>query len=404
MNCNYGLNTSRRRFYIRASVMFLFISITHGNISAQTISTSKQKPEKDVVALAGDDYIQFYQRFLSEQKNSHCAMFPSCSDYGRLAIQSEPFYKAIPAIADRLARCSRDKQYYASTSHTGGTRYLDFLNDSLEHSYKEISNPYADVIVDKSNPLAFINHLINEQDYEGAMLEIRREQFYRPNDALYLPKLICYRGLRNPLQAVFEYETAFPESAQKDSRTNYQAALAYYELENFIDLRHTLNYGLLHAHDSLAYQKMHTLIALSYVREEKFDSAHTYFAQAHEWNKDKKVYSFNQSNLCELQTMKQKNPALAKSLSIIPGLGYLYTGHKGSALTSFLVNGLLGYATYTSFDKKNYGIGAICGFLNLSFYIGNLNGAARSAHRYNQTKKNKTIRTLETHNQILLTY
>lgn len=221
MNCNYGLNTSRRRFYIRASVMFLFISITHGNISAQTISTSKQKPEKDVVALAGDDYIQFYQRFLSEQKNSHCAMFPSCSDYGRLAIQSEPFYKAIPAIADRLARCSRDKQYYASTSHTGGTRYLDFLNDSLEHSYKEISNPYADVIVDKSNPLAFINHLINEQDYEGAMLEIRREQFYRPNDALYLPKLICYRGLRNPLQAVFEYETAFPESAQKDSRTNY---------------------------------------------------------------------------------------------------------------------------------------------------------------------------------------
>ena len=145
-------------------------------------------------------------------------------------------------------------------------------------------------------------------------------------------------------------------------------------------------------------------MALSYAREEKYDSAHASFAQANDWNKDKNLYSFNQSNLRELQTMKQKSPALAKSLSIIPGLGYLYTGHKGSALTSFLVNGLLGYATYTCFDKKNYGLGAICGFLNFSFYIGNLNGAARSAHRYNQATKNKTIRTLETHNQILLTY
>ena len=145
-------------------------------------------------------------------------------------------------------------------------------------------------------------------------------------------------------------------------------------------------------------------MALSYVKEEKYDSARITFAKANEWSKDYNLYSFNQSKLYELQTMRQKSPALAKSLSIIPGLGYLYTGHKGSALTSFLVNSLLGYATYTCFDKKNYGLGAICGFLNLSFYIGNLNGAARSAHRYNQIKKNKSIKTLETHNQILLTY
>jgi hypothetical protein len=185
---------------------------------------------------------------------------------------------------------------------------------------------------------------------------------------------------------------------------NYQAALAYYELENFIDLRHTLNYGLLHAHDSLAYQKMHTLMALSYVREEKYDSAHASFSLANEWNKDKNLHAFNQCHLRELQTMKLKSPGWAKGLSIIPGLGYLYTGHKGSALTSFLVNGLLGYATYTCFNKMNYGLGAICGFLNLSFYIGNMNGAARSALRYNQAKKNQRIKILETRNQILLTY
>ncbi len=357
-----------------------------------------------VAQSAGDDYIKIYQHFMSDQKNSRCAMYPSCSDYGRLMLQAEPFYKAIPAIADRLMRCSRDKKYYMPTSHTGETHFLDLTNDSLARYYQEFRHPYADAMIDKRNPLAFINHLINVQDYNGAMLEISREQFYRPNDALYLPKLICYRGLRNPLQTVFEYETVVPDSIRKLSRVNYQAALAYYELENNIDLRRTLNYGILHANDSLSYQKMYSLMALSYVKEDKYDSAQTAFKQAHQWSKDENLYSFNQSNLYELQTMKQKSPTLAKCLSIIPGLGYLYTGHKGSALTSFLVNSLLGYATYTCFDKKNYGLGVICGFLNLSFYVGNLNGASRSALRYNQTKKNKYIKKFETHNQILLTY
>ena len=404
MGFNYGLHIRLSSIHVQKFVLFLLMSMTFGNIPAQTINPTQQTFDTKIEQSAGDDYILFYQRFLSDQKNSHCAMFPSCSDYGRLVVQSEPFYKAIPAIADRLMRCSRDKQYYATTSHIGSTRFLDLPNDSVAYRYKDFRPPCADVIADKSNILAFINYLINAQDYSGAMLEIRREQFYRPNDALYLPKLICYRGMRNPLQAVFEYQTEFPASVKKSFRVNYQAALAYYELENFIDLRHTLNYALLHAHDSLACQKMHTLMALSYVREEKYDSAHVSFSQAHEWNKDDNMYSFNQRNLRELQTMKQKSPGLAKSLSIIPGLGYLYTGHKGSALTSFLVNGLLGYATYTCFNKKNYGLGAICGFLNLSFYIGNLNGAARSAHRFNQAKKNKSIKTLETRNQILLTY
>ena len=401
---NCTLHTAHWKRLTKCSLLLMTMSVSCNYTYGQHTT-----PPPDILNVteyqsAGDDYIKFYQRFLSDQKNSHCAMFPSCSDYGRMVIKSKPFYEAIPAIADRLARCSRDKKYYASTSHTGSTRCLDFPDDSLAHRYKDFRSPYGDVIVDKHNPIAFINHLINVQDYNGAMLEIRREQFYRPNDALYLPKLICYRGIRNPLQAVFEYETEFPESARKSPRVNYQAALAYYELENYEDLRRTLNYGILHAHDSLAYQKMHTLMALSYVREEKYDSAHTAFSQAYEWSKEQNLYTFNQNKLHELQTMTQKSPALAKGLSIIPGLGYLYTGHKGSALTSFLVNGLLGYATYTCFDKKNYGLGAICSFLNLSFYIGNLNGAARSAHRYNQAKKNKSIKTLETHNQILLTY
>ena len=99
--------------------------------------------------------------------------------------------------------------------------------------------------------------------------------------------------------------------------------------------------------------------------------------------------------LQQLEISKKKNPSLAKVLSIIPGGGYLYTGHKGSALTSFLINTLLAYATYTSIKSENYGMAGVCGFMGLSFYIGNINGAGRSARRYNQSQKNKYIKKLE---------
>ena len=85
--------------------------------------------------------------------------------------------------------------------------------------------------------------------------------------------------------------------------------------------------------------------------------------------------------LNELKEQKKKSPSLARILSIIPGGGYLYTNHKGSALTAFVINSLLGYATYTSVKSKNYGVAGVCGFLGLSFYIGNINGAGRSAVR-----------------------
>ena len=66
---------------------------------------------------------------------------------------------------------------------------------------------------------------------------------------------------------------------------------------------------------------------------------------------------------------------------MIPGLGYLYSGHKGTALTSLLVNGLLMYACYTSIQNENYGLAVLTGVISLSFYIGNISGSAKARCR-----------------------
>ena len=69
--------------------------------------------------IATDDYIGFYQKFLSNQKNSRCAMYPSCSKYGQMAFKKFPFPKAISLTCERIMRCSHDAHYYDITYQYG---------------------------------------------------------------------------------------------------------------------------------------------------------------------------------------------------------------------------------------------------------------------------------------------
>ena len=105
--------------------------------------------------------------------------------------------------------------------------------------------------------------------------------------------------------------------------------------------------------------------------------------------------------LNNLLHFKKKKTALAGIFAIVPGMGYLYSGHKGSGLGAFVLNGILGYATYTSIKNENYGVAALCGFVSLSFYIGNISGSVRSANRYNTKLHNETIDYLYKINHII---
>ena len=66
-----------------------------------------------------------------------------------------------------------------------------------------------------------------------------------------------------------------------------------------------------------------------------------------------------------------------------------------------IANSLLMYATYTSIKSENYGVAGIMGFFSLSFYIGNITGAARSAKRYNEKTRNNIIQEIEKRNNII---
>lgn len=344
----------------------------------------------DTISEASTDYIKLYQKYISKHKNGKCAMYPSCSNYGLMVLDKYPIYKALPLIADRVIRCSHDAQYYDTTYEYGYKSILDYpFNDELSKklAYNIRIEPQVDVLQRRSYRLdeQFIYHLINRKLYEPALTEIERLQFNGVQETnLYQQKLLCYRGLQRYEDGIFEYENYFSPSLKRDAKIALQAAILYDRVEN-LELAEKTLADVNMKNDTTSYYRSIVYKAYLQTKRKEYVKAKESFLLADGYRSEIDFCaSENIQLLTQMQRAKYKSSTLARVLSIIPGGGYLYTKHTGSAITSLVMNSLLAYATYTSVKSENYGLASICGFLSLSFYFGNINGAGRSAIRYNE--------------------
>ena len=360
---------------------------------------------------ATDEYIGFYQKFLSSQKNSRCAMYPSCSSFGKMVFKEKPFMEAITLLTDRIMRCSHERNLYDITYEYGYRSAVDYpyYKDVPAHLlYNKHQLPHVDVLKigqTSDDVLPFINHLINKEEYQSAMIEIEKKIFFDKqclNPTFYVNKLVCYRGLGDYEKGIFEYEVEFPNFTKNVDAVNVQVALLYYLTSNNQSALRVLERVLAKGVTTESQEKAHILKAIINLKEGNIQEGDSMFHEVSSWGVNKELYESNLNILRNMKEQKKKSPSLARIFSIIPGGGYLYTNHKGSALTAFVINSLLGYATYTSVKSKNYGVAGVCGFLGLSFYIGNINGAGRSAVRYNERRYNECIRNLESNNHIFI--
>lgn len=365
---------------------------------------------QDLKNKATDEYIGFYQQMLSNQKNSRCAMFPSCSNYGKMVFKDKPFMEAITLLTDRIIRCSHERKLYDVTYQYGYRSAIDYpyyMTPPIDIIHNGRTLPHTDNLKMANSGdsiLPFINHLINKEYYQNAIIEIERALFNKrnSNSILFSQKLLCYRAINELERGIFEYETEFPDIVKGEDKVNAQAALLYYSTSNYGDALILLDKVIQKNSQVNDWQKSYLLKGIIKVHQREFQEAMEIFRQALFLKYDKERYYKNLSVLKKIQEQKKKSPFLAKLLSVIPGGGYLYTNHKGSALTAFIINSLLGYATYTSIKSKNYGVAGVCGFLGLSFYIGNINGAGRSAIRYNERRYKMYIQELENNNHIFI--
>lgn len=67
-----------------------------------------------------------YQHGVSPTNGTSCPMYPSCSEYGKLAIANHGIIKGALMTADRLHRCGHDLGFYAVLwDNSGRTRHDD---------------------------------------------------------------------------------------------------------------------------------------------------------------------------------------------------------------------------------------------------------------------------------------
>lgn len=350
---------------------------------------------------ATNDYIHLYQNHISELKSVRCAMYPSCSNYGLMVYSDKKFFEATTLLCDRLIRCSHDKKFYHET-YGYGYKSLEDIPYYKSNGKQKIkaSFPRAEILKNSvDSATIFINHLINEQAYSSALLEIERLRYTRKtlSPSLYLKKLQCLRGMGQHEKALYEYEINIDAQLKEAPEIQLEIALINYLLSNYtatIELTQNIEKG-----DTL-FLEAGTLHALSLAKEGELTESKAIFEKLSITYPERTVLKNNLLLCDELLKTKEKNPTTAKILSIIPGAGYLYAGHRGSALTSLFINSLLAYATFTSIKKENYGVAGIMGFFSISFYIGNITGASRCVTRYNKKTRNDIISTIERRNNI----
>jgi TM2 domain-containing membrane protein YozV len=93
---------------------------------------------------------------------------------------------------------------------------------------------------------------------------------------------------------------------------------------------------------------------------------------------------------------REKSPAAAAVLGIVPGLGYVYAGQIGTGIVAFLFISLNVLVTYFAFRTHNDIMGYFTGVIGGFFYAGSIAGGYLASKRFN-TELAESIRKSVTH-------
>ena len=328
-------------------------------------------------------------------------MYPSCSNYGIKMFSEYKFASAFINTSERLLRCGHDYKNYSLAVSSDKFKYLDIIEmDSIDSKLLYKPNnyyfAYADSYDQDSN-FQVIIELINNQFYQLAFLEIlkyeKTENLF--NIGLFANELICLFAMGEYEKVLFEYDYKCPDNYKFNDELVYQISMAHYKLGNFdLAINNFLNITSLDT-NFIITPRQKLLNGLLYANLYKWEDAKDIYKNLSTDFPQNKLFNVNYETINNFKILKEKNPTLSGIISIIPGAGYFYTGHKQTAVSAFVINSLLAYATYTNIKSKNYGMAILTGIFNLSFYIGNIQGSIKSAKRFNLQKKKSLINKLE---------
>ncbi|MDM8515772.1 hypothetical protein QUF76_06200 [Desulfobacterales bacterium HSG16] len=287
---------------------------------------------------------------------------------------------------------------------------------------------YADTVITISadKQFTFADSLFEEMKYLLCIAEFERFIAFFPNDSRVVQAEyqigMAWFHLRHFNQAIAAFDKVVSLEADTDYREDDYSTRAFFRAgESHLNQANpgqavTLFSNLIMlSKDQNVQDKANYKIAWIYMENFKWDRAMLHFDRislanrtkyrldfiSNEFEKAEQIKS-EQTKIRPARTIKQKSPALAGFLGIIPGAGYIYCGRYQDAVTSFIVNSAIATAAYAAFDDENYALGGIITMFGTGFYSGNIYGSVTSAHRYNKQQKRKFFDHIRENSRITL--
>jgi hypothetical protein len=245
--------------------------------------------------------------------------------------------------------------------------------------------------IEDNHILRFGDELSSEGEYYRAITEYRRFLSYYPQD-INVPKTKlkianCLLNGGKPLEAIEWCRRVQQLDNDTIIRWDIKLIMAqcFLKLENYSETQKVLSDVVENKLLSSFYtDNAHYMLGLSYVGDGKWGIASKQFKMVSDSAPYKEKLNKYSIDVLQGNGLSLKNPSLATLLSIVPGLGYLYTGNIQTGISSIIVNGVFGWGTYNAFRKDEKGVGIVIGIFSVGWYTGNIYGGYASAVRYDE--------------------
>lgn len=358
--------------------------------------------------------IGFYQRHVSDLRQTHCPFSPSCSQYAVDAVHRHGLLVGAALACDRLVRCNTSaRRYYVRGSDR---RLLDPVEGEAPSRVVPRVPSWLLPSIDVEPPLqpagpskaleyaSFATALAQDGDCDRASTEYRRASYMADTPEMahwaYMRSGACFYDLERWQTAAEEFLHA-DGHAQTDAEQHTARRLA--AACQFNDGNFAASEALLRESNSPVDDDTEALVLLGLcdmavgrwgdARQRLTGSlegplGRNYPARLH--------YLIDQTTKGE--RLPHRSAGFAGALSLIlPGSGQVYCGRVQDGLRHLIFNGALIYTIVELARDEHYAAAYLVSGIELPFYLGNILGARRTAQAFDRKARLSFVAsTLET--------
>lgn len=219
----------------------------------------------------------------------------------------------------------------------------------------------------------FADYLFCQKDYLRAIEEYNRLSSDFVSDTTLFKIGYSYFHIDN-LKSSEYYLKQIPDNSKLKNISLQYLSLNYFLRNDFTAIKNIIN-------NNAKYDLKNSLKLLLF---SNIINNRTYPSKEELLIYDEDEISFIDELIYNKNNPHYKSPTFASILSIIPGLGKIYTKNYTDGLTSFILTTLFSFLAFDNFSSKSEFKGYLFALIGFGFYAGNIFGSALSAIKYNK--------------------